>query len=532
MAEDGIARASDLSRRQFFVSAGALATVGAVAGACGGGTDAAKGATGSTTLRYGESGSFTTLNPWEQAYGARSLANQIFSRLVYLDQHGKPVADLAKSWALGKDGKTVTLKLRSGVKWQDGANVMASDFVRMYRYLSDPALKSSIGVQKVKESFGPVTAVRAPDPTTVVMEFSSATPYYLDILDYWYLLRYDNPRDTEFLKAPPIGTGPFKLTNVVPEQGASLKAFSGYYVQHEPQLKAIDIKMFGGGSNVVSNLRSGLVDGVSVSDYAQVGKLDGVPSFYVTKQPIGIWLMQVNVSKKPFDNPSVRQALSYSLDREQIAKVAFEGLEKPVSTPFYAPTSTGYAENLVHAQSFNLAKAKSLIDGAGVKGLQITYPTPTSIPSVQTIGEIWQSDLAKIGITLKIKPVTQALWLELGSATTGATTTDVVPWNSGRSLQDSAGFWATQLNFRGGARTPLTRFGYHNPRLETLVSQGAVEANVNTRKRIYQQLNQILVQDAYEISFATFSRLRGWSSKVAGQGSDLPGNLQLAGAHV
>ena len=535
MANDETARSKGLSRRKFLVSAGATAAFGVVAAACGGNGGApggASGGTGATTLTYGESGSFTTLNPWEQAYGARSLANQIFSRLVYLDQNGKPVADLAESWTLSPDGKSLTLKLRSGVKWQDGADLAASDFVRMYGYLSDPAFASSIGVQKIKQSFTPVTAVKAPDPGTVVMEFSSAVPYYLDILDYWYLLRYDSPDNTQFLKAAPVGTGPFRLINVSPQQGATLEAFPGYYTRGEPHLKTVDIKMFGSGSNVVSNLRSGLVDGVSVSDYAQVGTLQGVPSFYTTEQPIGVWLMQVNVAKPPFDNRDVRQALSYSLNRAQMAKVAFDGLEKPVSTPFFAPTATGYDQSLVNAQSFDLAKAKALLDGAGVGGLTITYPTPTSIPSVQTVGEIWQSDLAKIGVSLKIQPVTQALWLQLGAANTAAATTDVVPWNSGRSLQDAAGFWATQLNFRGGAAAPLTRFGYHNPQLEALVSQGAAETNVSTRKGIYQQLNQIVVQDAYQISFATFSRLRGWSSKVGGQGSDLPGNLQLAVAHA
>ncbi len=538
MATDAVVGAKGLSRRELLISGGALAGLGLVAGACGGGSGAApsprgagKGA-GATSLSYGESGSFTTLNPWEQAYGARSLANQIFSRLVYLDQHGKPVADLAQSWTLAPDGKSLTLKLRPGPKWQDGTPVVGSDFVRMFGYLSDPALSSNIGVQKIKESFLPVSGVRAPDRATVVMEFSSAVPYYLDILDYWYLLRYDNPNDTEFLVAPPVGTGPFRLTSVAPEQGASLEAFSGYYEPHEPQLRALQIKMFGGGSNVVSNLMSGLVDGVSVSNYSEVSTLKGTSSFYVTEQPIGIWLIQVNVSKPPFDNVAVRQALSYSLDRAQIAKVGFEGLERPVSTPFFAPTATGYVADLVDAQAFDLAKAKSLLDGAGVKGLTITYPTPTSIPSVQTVGEIWQSDLSKIGVSLKIQPVTQALWLELGAAKTGSSTTDVVPWNSGRSLQDAAGFWATQLNFRGGASAPLTRFGYHNPQLETLVSQGASETDAATRKKIYQQLNQIVVRDAYQIPLASFSRLRGWSSKVAGQGSDLPGNLQLAAAHV
>ncbi len=524
-------RGGILSRRDFLVGSGAAIGLAVVAGACGTSTKAAAnhpagaGGSGTGTLAFGQSGTFTTLNPWDATEGEDTYISQIFSRLVYKDKKGQPVADLAKSWVVAPDGKSVTFKLRSGLKWQDGTDVLASDFTRMFGYFSDPTLATSVGINKLKPLFKPVTSVTAPDATTVVMQFSTAVPYYLELLSDWYLLRIDDPSDLTFIKKPPVGTGPFKVTSFTAAQRLSLDAYPDYYVKGKPLLKSINFDAFGATTDLVSNLRSGLVNGIEVSDFAQLNAVKGSNAFYVTQQGLGIWIIQVNVSKPPFDNVSVRQALSYSLDRNQIAKIAFNGFEQPVSTPFFAPSATGYVDSLVHAQAFDLNKAKSLLDSAGVKNLTINYPTPTSDPPVQTVGEIWQADLAKIGVTLKIQPVTKALWLQLGEAKVNATTTDVVPWNSAHSLQDGAIFWETQSNFRGGAKAPLTRFGYHNPTLESLVAQGSTETNPATRKQIYQQLNHIVVNDAYEICFATHSRVRAFSSKVSGVTEDLLSNL-------
>jgi len=420
------------------------------------------------------------------------------------------------------------LTLRPGVVWQDGTKLLASDFVKMYGYLSDPALKTDIGVQKMKGLFAPVTAVKAPDPSTVVMEFAAPVPYIYDILDYWYAVRFDNPKNTNFLTKPPVGTGPYKMTRYVQGQNAQFKAFPDYYIKGKPAITNFTFDIFANGSNLISNLRSGLVQGMLVANYGDVKSIQGNSSYYTTESQLGVWNLMVNCSKPPFNNVAVRQALSYSLDRNSISSTAFFGIEKPVTSPFYTPAATGYVADLVHAQSFDLAKAKSLLKSAGVHNLTFTFPSPTSAPNLQTVAEIWQSDLAKIGVKMKIQTIDNGLWYNLGGKKNldGA---DVVPWNNGRCLLDGAVFWNTQGNYVPGAASVE---GYQNPTMLKLIKQGATAVDPATRKRIYQKLNEIVVRDCYCLSLVTLSNVWAWSSAVKGVTADLAGNLMVANAKL
>jgi len=502
-------------------------TGGVMLGATGCGSSGSSSSGSSFT--YGESGAFSTFNPWAQTLNEQSVANQVFSRLVYKTAAGKPVADLAESWHLAADGKSIELKLRSGIKWHDGTKLTAHDFVTMYGYLSDPALKSDQGVQKLQELFAPVTGVKAVDASTLVMKFADPVPYILDILDYWYAVRFPDPKDTNFLKKLPVGTGPFKMTKFVPSQSAAFAANPKYHMAGEPKSKSFRYDIFASGANVVSNLLSGQVDGVLVSNAADVKSLKGNKDFYTTNVRLGVWLVEVNCTKPPFDKVEVRQALSYSMNRPQFAQTGNFGLEQGVTSPFFDPAATGYVEALVHAQAFDLNKARSLLDAAGVKNLTINYPAPTSYPNLKTYGEIWQSDLAKIGVKLNIQTIDAARWIDLGSGKDRSI--DLVPWQVGRCLQDGAVFFSANAGYRGGAGE-LSRFGYKNPTLEALVAQGAKETDAAKREQIYQQLNKIVVNDAYCISTATFSETWAWSSKLKGQSADLAGNLMLADAKV
>lgn len=513
----------EISRRELLIAAGLLAG----SAACGfSGTGSPERL--ATTLRYGEGGAFTSFNPWLGATTENTVANQVFSRLVRKSANGEAMADLAESWKIAADGKSIQLKLRAGLKWHDGKALVADDFVKMYGYLSDPALKSDPGVQKILGLFTPVTSVTAPDPSMVVMEFSSAVPYILDLLSFWYAVRFDDPTDAAFVKHLPIGSGPYRMTKFEQGQRVTFEAFANYHAKGEPAVKTWVFNIFASGSNVIDDLQSKQVDGVVFANYADANAIKNNQAFYTSQARIAVWLVMVNCAKPPFDNVAVRQALAYSVNRSQMAAAGSFGLEKPVSTPFYAPSATGYLPELV-ADTFNLGKATSLLDGAGVKNLKISYPYPTTQPAAQTFGEIWQADLAKIGVKLDIQAVDQARWLNHGAGKDPST--DVVVWFTNRCLLDGAVFWSTQLNYRGGSGS-LSRLGYHNPKLESLVAQGGAEIDPVKRKQIYQQLNRIVVSDAYNISLLTFSKSWAWSSKVTGQEVDLTGDLRLAQAKV
>lgn len=508
-------------RRLLALSATAMAV------AASGAPDSAGAAAGGS-LQYGEGGAFSTFNPWAQVLTQLSTANQMFSRLVYKGIDGQPVGDAAESWQLAGDGLSIRLKLRPGVRWHDGKALVAQDFVDMYGYLSDPALESDQGVQKIKALFAPVTAVKAPDPATVELAFSAPVPYALDLLNFFYAVRFDDPADTSFVRHLPIGTGPFKMTEYVQGQNASFTAFPDYHVAGRPALESFRFHVFAQGSNLVPSLLSGQVGGILVNNHSEVESLRSNPAYRIEQVPLGVWLLMVNVSKPPFDNVAVRQALSYSMNRQAFSEAVHFGFEKAVTSPFFAEAATGYVPDLVQAHAFDLDKARSLLEGAGATGLTIAYPAPSTYPNLGAYGEIWQADLAKIGVTLNIQTVDAGRWYDIGAGKDPRI--DVVPWQVSRCLQDGAVFFAGNSGYRAGGTDH--RFGYQNATLEQLVADGKAETDPARRKQIYQQLNQIVVDQCVNISFVTFSETFAWSSKISGPAYDLVGNLILAATEI
>jgi peptide/nickel transport system substrate-binding protein len=479
------------------------------------------------TFQYGEAGSFATFNPWTQAITQSSTANQMFSRLVYNDFDGNLVGDLAETWEFDADGKALTLKLREGVKWHDDKPLTGEDFVTMYSYLSDPAFEKDAGVGKVKALFAPVVAVTAPDDLTVRIEFSAPVPYAAALLNYFYAIRFEDAEDTAFLNKGPIGTGPYRFGEHVPGQYASFVRNDSYFGDKAPA-DGIHFSVFAQGSNLSPNLSAGVVNGILVSNQAEIESLQSDAAYEVLQVPSGAHVLMINAIKAPFDNPLVRRALSYSMNRAAFAEAAHFGIEKPTASPFYAPSSIAYSESLVNAHPFDLAKARQLLDEAGIADLRISYPAPSSNPNYGTYGEIWQADLSTIGVRLDIERVDVARWRDLAAGKVPEL--DVVPSVVGRSMLDPSIFFSANAVFRAKKH----RFGYENPAYEELLNQAATEIDPDKRKALFAQIGQVLVDEAWIITMLTDTKIFVFDRQFEGQQSDRGGNIafgKVARAH-
>lgn len=487
------------------------------------------GASPGSVLRFGKAGDITDFNPWDISDTESEVYNQVFSRLVWRDSSGEEHLDLAESYELAADGKTVTVKVRTGVKWHDGADFTADDYVTMFGYLSDPAMAEDPNVVEMAAVLTLITSVEAPDPTTLVISASEPIPYAVDLLDYWHAIRIDDPQDYGFAGTPPVGTGPFKLTSVDPGQRITFEANPDYYVEGQPALGGFEISLFGGATNLMQNLQAGTVDGLLVANPAELDAIEGDAAFTVDVPPSGLVTnLYVNVTKPPFDNPEVRQALSYSMNRVGMVEAASFGRERPVSSPFYNPASLAYSEELVLAHEFDLDRARSLLDGAGVSDLRITYPAPTPFAEAEIYGLIWQADLAQIGVELVIESVDQGRWSDIGTALV-RDETDVVFWFNGRTNRDPAIFWNTQKNYGGLGETI---WGYQNDELIEIVAEAAAEVDPERRKTLYQRTNQILADSSHVLHISTRSKIIAWSSSVTNVTSDLLGALVLTEATI
>jgi peptide/nickel transport system substrate-binding protein len=474
---------------------------------------------------YAEAGDFNNFNPWNFTAVNFGMYDQVFSRLLWKDGTGKANPDLAESWQLAPDNLSITLKLRGGLKWHDGKAVAAQDFVDMFGYLKDEALAADLSVMKIKGIMGPVKEVTAPDASTVQLNFSAPVPYVTDILDYWFLIRIDDKSDAQFVKKLPVGTGPYKMAEWVPQQFARFTKYSEYWNKDLPNLDEFVFKRLSQAETLLPNLKSGSLDGVLLTSFSDVAPLQADSNYVVdvNDNAGSIFVMMANINKPPLDQKQVRQALSYSLNRVEFVKTAFFGVSKPITTTFYSPASLGYREDLVMAHPFDLDKARKLLDEAGVKTLDLTLVVTPAWPQMKLWGLIWQQDLAKINVNLKLNEVENAKFNEIG-ATKDFQGNDLMGWLNGRTTRDPAIFWSTQGNYRANQQNPR---GFVNADLEKLVADGAVETDVEKRKKIYQQLNELAIDQSHIIPVATNPRIFAYRNSIQGVKVDLNGNIFL-----
>ncbi|MBA2519333.1 MAG: ABC transporter substrate-binding protein [Chloroflexia bacterium] len=514
----------NLSRRQFVALSTAVpaaAVVGRAPAALAAPTT--QTATQGGTFNYAESGDFNDFNPWAVSATNMGIYNQVFSRLTWKNHEGEPQADIAESWELSEDGLTFTVQLRPGVTWHDGTELTAEDFVTMYGYTKDEELLQSPAVAKFQGLIAAITDVRAAAPLTLELHFENPVPYITDILDYWFAIRIDDPADAEMLQTLPVGTGPFSMAEWVPNQYLRLPRYDAFYREDIPRLDEILFSRLERSETLVPNLQSGTVSGIQVTGLGDVGPLQADDNYEVVinEDAGSVFNVIVNIQKPPFDQPAVRQALSYSLNREGMVPSAFFGVSSPIISPFFSPASLAYREDLVLPYAFDLEQAAALLEEAGVSNLQMTINTTARWPQMQLFSLIWQADLAQIGVNLTVNEVEVARFYEIGEAG-DLLGFDLHPWLNARTTRDPAIFWSTQGNYRGGE---TNRYGYINEEIEELVAEGAVEVDEARRREIYQRLNEIVVESCHMIQVATDPRVWAFDTAVQDVHFDLNGNI-------
>jgi len=397
----------------------------------------------------------------------------------------------------------------------------------MFAYTKDENLLKNAAIKKHQGYISAIKDVKAPDKSTVVFEFASPVPYVVDLIDYWYAIRIDDPADPDFLKKPPVGTGPLKMTEWQPNQFARFTKFPDFYNKEQPVVDELVFKRLDKAETLIPNLQSGGVDAVLVTSASDVAALKADPNLTVALYDVGsIFDIQVNCNKPPFDKKEVRQALSYSLNRDEMAKTAFFGISQPITSPFYSPSNLAYREDLNKAQPFDLDKAKKMLEAAGATSLAMTTNVTPRWPQMKLWMLLWQADLAKIGVKLTVNEVEIAKFYDI-AADPNMLGADIHPWLNGRALRDPAILWSSQGNFRGNEKNI---FGYKNPEMEKLIAEGAVELDAGKRKAIYQKLNEMVVDDAYLIQVATNPFIFAMKKSVQGLTTDLIGNVFLGTA--
>ena len=328
---------------------------------------------------------------------------------------------------LSADGRTITIHLRPGVKFQPPVNrlVTAQDFKYTFeRMMSSPLSPGTgfytnvVGAQAFMDKKAKtITGFKVVDPSTIQISLNqpdlsflnALTMEFTDVLPKEWVAKWGKQ-----VNRHPLGTGPFMFDHWTPGQEIVLKKNPNYWETGKPYLDEIDYKLSYNPSTALLKLQSGQVDalgdGVPPADLVRVRVSPQWKPYVFQQQLIAISYVLMNVHMKPFDNLKVRQAVSWAINRDKVVKLL--GGQAAALWQLYPPGLPGHEPGKKY-YGYDPAKAKALLAQAGYpNGFKTTYYTDNVDPDPK-IAQSIQADLQAIGINAAVKTVSNDTYYAL-----------------------------------------------------------------------------------------------------------------------
>src|SRR5215217_5127191 len=284
---------------------------------------AAMASASAQVLEIGADNSPTGLDPHLiTAFPSFMVVNgNIYEGLTAIDKDLKIVPGLAESWTAAPDGKAYTFKLRSGVKFHDGSAMEAEDVVSSIKRVLSKDIASPLASR-----LSAIDSANAVDGTTVELKLKEPSAALLSSLATIAIVPSAMEANKDALQKAPVGTGPFKFQEWQPNGFILLTKFDGYWQQGAPKLAGLKFNIVPESATRQVGLVNGQYALLPNIDAATALQLKGKPNVKLSETlELAYSLIGMNVSKPPFDNPKVRQALNYAINRDEIVAAALFG---------------------------------------------------------------------------------------------------------------------------------------------------------------------------------------------------------------
>ncbi|MGW0040269.1 ABC transporter substrate-binding protein [Rhodococcus sp. NPDC003348] len=384
----------------------ALAVSAALVAGCGstdsgGATTADVDAT--ATLRYATTYGASSFDPHKTKITSDStMLNLVYDRLVHRDIDGNPVPGLAKSWEFDAGGTALTLKLREGVTFSDGAALDATAVkANLERALAPDSITASM--------LAGIAAVDAPDAQTVVLRLSGpGAQLVLTLSDLPGMMispnAFGTPEKDAALVLSPVGAGRYTVVKAQPGAEYQYTARQGYWDPEAVRAANFQWTVMTDPQTRVGGVASGQLDaGIATPQSIDSATSQGLDAQVQTS--LNNYVLNLNRTRSEFGKVEVRQALAHAVDRDAVVASALEGHGEAASQNF--PKGYFAHDDALDGQySFDPAKAKDLLTTAGVPaGFSFTAGV-SNLPENTMIGQIMKEQLARVGITMEIRSMT------------------------------------------------------------------------------------------------------------------------------
>ncbi len=370
-----------------------------------------------TQLRIGLGDDPDTLDPsLSRSYTTRIVLASMCDKLFDIDEKLNIVPQLALGQETSADGKTVTIKLRPGVKFHDGEPFDAE----AAKYSLDRHLFMKTSFRRPE--IGSIEKVEVVDPLTIKLLLKEPfSPLLAQLTDRAGMMLA--PKATEAagdkFGLHPVCAGPYKFIERIQQDRIVVEKFADYWNKDQVFIDKITYLPIVDSTVRLANLKSGSLDLMERVLATDIKSVRDTPKLKLTKAvSLGWFGLMINTANGPAsDNPlakdpRVRKAFNLAIDRETVNQVVFNGEFVPANQ-FVNPQSPYYQAQFPVPKR-DIAQAQALMKEAGVKTPLALDFMVSNTPETRAVAEVVQSMVAEAGFDLKIRVTEVATALKEG----------------------------------------------------------------------------------------------------------------------
>ena len=434
---------------------------------------------------------------------ASAIASNIFNSLLKYDKNLELTGELAQSWDVSSDQKTITFHLKPNLKWADGQPLTSEDVLFTWKTVTDDKTRSPYGAD-----YKLVKRAEAPDSNTFKVTYAQP---YAPALDSWsglhilpkHLLKDQDINNTPFSRNP-VGSHYYQLDQWKKGESLSLKR-NPNATQGQAKIDHLVSRIIPDRAAQFLELMADNIDSMSLNSiqYARIfpSRPDLTAKIAQYKELGNSYTyLGLNLKRKPFDDLRVRQAINYAIDKQEIIDGVLLGLGLPVASP-YKP-GTRWSNPKLQPYPYDPHKAIALLKEAGFEdhdhdgildrdGQPLSFEILTNQNKEREMSAVLvQRRLKEIGIDVKIRVVEWATFISR-FIKTGDFNVVLLGWGLGLE-PDQFNIWHSSQQAPG----QFNFIGYNNPKVDKLLEAGRLELNPDKRMKIYHDFSEILLEDS------------------------------------
>jgi len=449
------------------------------------------------------------------AYFSFEVLENVFDTLVEPDENLEMRPALAQSWSVSSDQLWWNFHLRKGVTFQDGSPFTADDVVYSYRRIIDEKLANV-------DKFSAVTDVSAAGEDTVLIRVKQPTPNLLTNLGGFKGMAIVQRKNVESgqIASHPVGTGPFAFASQKSGDSIILKANPNYW-GGAPKVPGVTFRFISEPSTALSALQAGEIDWTDSIPTQRVAQLKNDDSVKLAVTPSNdYWYLALNEAREPWKDARVRQAIAYAIDRKAIVQATSYGtatanqLAIPEGNPWYTPYDT---------YRYDINKAKSLLGEAGASPENLEMLVTSEYPETVTAAQVIADNLKPLGITVNIRTVDFATWLD--EQNNGNFDMLMMGWLGNIDPDD---FYYAQHHTDGSSNAQK----FSNPDVDRLLDAGRVEVNQQARHDDYAKAATIIADQVSYIYLYNPSVIQAWTTNLSGYDARRDGAIRFRTASL